>query len=182
MNEEINRNEERQESPRRRRRSELHSAPAEDTMGRTMEVRIPGKDALRKSADSRTSSDEPAVQGADSRIPPEARRMTASPYGASGDKTPKRPGTRPAKAARRPAEDRSYGSQNEATSRENRSFGAQSGNANRGTKIYGLPEDETDGTRAFDRKRISVGYAPGQMKIDPRRLREAGREVYGNCL
>ena len=51
MNEEINRNEERQESPRRRRRSELHSAPAEDTMGRTMEVRIPGKDALRKSID-----------------------------------------------------------------------------------------------------------------------------------
>ena len=215
MNEEINRNEERQESPRRRRRSELHSAPAEDTMGRTMEVRIPGKDALRKSADSRISSDEPAVQGADSRIPPEARRMTASPYGASGDKTPKRPGTRPAKAARRPAqepgniasfaarstrigtdgfdadtlqndsgnrEDRSYGSQNEATSRENRSFGAQSGNANRGTKIYGLPEDKTDGTRAFDRKRISVGYAPGQMKIDPRRLREAGREVYGRDI
>ena len=187
MNEEINRNEERQESPRRRRRSELHSAPAEDTMGRTMEVRIPGKDALRNSADSRASSDEPAVQGADSRIPPEARRMTASPYGISGDKTPKRPGTRPAQAARRPAQEpgkiASFAARSTRIGTDGSNAEAfQNDSGNRETRIYGLPEDETDGTRAFDRKRISVGYAPGQMKIDPRRLREAGREVYGRDI
>jgi hypothetical protein len=87
----------------------------------------------------------------------------------------------------------SYGMQNETANRGNRSlgpqddpanpgkhsYGMQSEKADQGTKIYGLPEDETDSTRAFDRKRISVGYAPGQMKIDPRRMREAGREAYG---
>ena len=45
---------------------------------------------------------EPVVQGADSRVPPEARRMAAQPYGVPREGA-KRPGTRPQVAQRRPA-------------------------------------------------------------------------------
>ena len=215
MNEEINWNEERPETPRRRRRSELHSAPSEES-------------AL-KSTDRGAPAEESASQGTDSRVPPEARRMAASPYGSSGDGTPKRPGTRPMQAIRRPVQEavkiapfaarsagrgadspvsdilqnhqtdrgnrsndaenenadrgnRSYGMQNEKPDRMKNSVDPRTGRAEQETVVYGLPEDEIDGTRAFDRKRIAVGYAPGQMKIDPRKLREAGREVYGRDI
>lgn len=43
-----------------------------------------------------------ASQGADSRVPPEARRMAAAPYGVRGPEA-RRPGTRPQVAPRRPA-------------------------------------------------------------------------------
>ena len=44
---------------------------------------------------------EPVVQAADSRVPPEARRMAAAPYGVPREGA-KRPGTRPQVAPRRP--------------------------------------------------------------------------------
>ena len=43
-----------------------------------------------------------ASQGADSRVPPEARRMAAAPYGVRGPEA-RRPGTRPQVAPHRPA-------------------------------------------------------------------------------
>ena len=57
MDEEKNLNEELQERPRRRRRSEMYADAADST------------------------AEKPAVRTADSRIPAEARRMAASPYG-----------------------------------------------------------------------------------------------------
>ena len=57
MDEEKNLNEELQERPRRRRRSEIHADAADST------------------------AEKPAARTADSRIPAEARRMAASPYG-----------------------------------------------------------------------------------------------------
>ena len=81
MDEEKKLNEELQERPRRRRRSEMY---ADETV---------------------PAAEEPAVRTADSRIPPEARRMAASPYGAGNAPEAKRPGTRPAQAVRRPAQE-----------------------------------------------------------------------------
>ena len=142
MNEEMNLNEGQQDRPRRRRRSEMHSAVTEN--------------AVR----------EPAVQTADSRIPPEARRMAAAPYG-SGNSAARRPGTRPQVAVRR-------------TGQESVRF--VQGTERTETKTWKgkerSAETEPDDTRSFDSARFSVGYAPGQMSQDPRLrqgLRDSGR-------
>ncbi|MBR2660014.1 MAG: hypothetical protein IKE15_01285 [Clostridia bacterium] len=88
---------------------------------------------------------EPVVQAADSRVPPEARRMAAAPYGVPREGA-KRPGTRPQVAPgrppvpeeRRPAPGRRY----EAPSAEQ----MRSGSAQRERSAQ-----------------VNVGYAPGRM-------------------
>ena len=94
---------------------------------------------------------EPVVQAADSRVPPEARRMAAAPYGVPRADA-KRPGTRPQVAPRRPPmpEDRRL--------------------APRPRRETPLPQ-ETMRTSAVvnphnprERSpRVNVGYAPGRM-------------------
>ena len=89
MDEEKNLNEELQEQrinqrgqPRRRRRSEMYADAADST------------------------AEKPAVRNtADSRIPAEARRMAASPYGSENAPAVRRPGTRPVQAVRRPVQE-----------------------------------------------------------------------------
>ena len=145
MDEEKNLNTEPQEQPRRRRRSEMHPETAEN------------------------AAEESVVQTADSRVPPEARRMAASPYGAERAAA-RRPGTRPAQAVRRPVQEpRRIAPEPRRTVPEIRQAGNPSGEA------------EQDGTRSFDSSRISIGYAPGQMARNERTAQAArnAREAYG---
>lgn len=110
------------------------------------------------------------VQTADNRVPPEARRMAASPYGADRAAAARRPGTRPPQAVRRPVQEpRRIAPEARRTVPEIR----QAGNFSN--------EAEQDGTRAFDSSRISVGYAPGQMGRNARTAQAAreAREAYG---
>ena len=99
-------------APRRlRRRMEADGEkPAEDSA-------LPVKDPVLPAEETETRAEEPAAnapeggsasaeppaaaQGADSRVPPEARRMAAAPYGTARPDA-KRPGTRPMVAPRRP--------------------------------------------------------------------------------
>ncbi len=87
---------------------------------------------------------EPAyvVQGADSRVPPEARRMAETPYGTAGDAA--RPDTQMRTAQRRPV---------------------RSGE----TKAAVRPRHESASARpqaGAQRARVHVGYAPGRMSDD----------------
>ena len=93
-------------------------------------------------------SAEPVVQGADSRVPPEARRMAAQPYGVPREGA-KRPGTRPQVAPKRPPlpEERRPAPR---PRREAPSAEALRGSANRQERA----------------QRVSVGYAPGRMTDD----------------
>ena len=114
-----------------------------------------------------TPAEEPfAAQGADSRVPPEARRMAAAPYGTTG--AARRPGTRP-QAARR-----------EAVRPEEKRPPVRPA---RERLAEGTPR-HTDGTRDSLRKaRVRVGYAPGRMSDDMTRqlpVAETAREqLYG---
>ena len=130
---------------------------------------------------------EPAAQGADSRVPPEARRMAAAPYGVPREGA-KRPGTRPQVAQRRPP----MPEQQRPAPRPRREAPApetmRSGAARR------REEPAPDATRGIAAQRerparVNVGYAPGRMNEDATRQipaadsvreslygREAGRE------
>ncbi len=149
MDEEKNLNEEMPAQPRRRRRSELH----------------PGTEA--------DAAQEYPMRTEDNRVPPEARRMAASPYGPADRTAARRPGTRPQQAVRRLAQ-------------EPRRIAPEP----RRAPVDFLKDEsvsagmEADSTRSFNSARISVGYAPGQMAQnqrtapDPRYAREYGREIY----
>ena len=123
------------EEPRRhRRRSEMNrmdsSAQAAEPAG------SPSEEAAGGTA-------EPVKMAADSRIPPEARRMSAAPYGQPNSALHRRSENRPAQQVRRPATDIRRPEYTSADAEPNR-----------------IPAGETS--------RISVGYAPGRMSL-PRR-------------
>ena len=114
---------------------------------------------------------EPAVQAADSRVPPEARRMAAAPYGVPREGA-KRPGTRPQVAARRPQIPEEHrpasGPLRAAPSRQ----GTMSTSA------------MTDPRNPRERSpRVNVGYAPGRMNDETARPVSASdhmrESVYG---
>ena len=91
---------------------------------------------------------EPAVQAADSRVPPEARRMAAAPYGVPREGA-KRPGTRPQVAPRRPP--------------------VQEEHRPAPRRQYETPSAEQMRSGAARREkpaRVNVGYAPGRMSED----------------
>ena len=162
MFEETNLNEEGQ--ARRRRRSEMHPEAAE-SFTEERAAQHSGDQVLQPSAEQDVRfPEEPVSQTADSRVPPEARRMAASPYGESNAPAAKRPGTRPPTAARRPAQ-------------EPRRIAPGSGMLSGITSEESAPGNaETDSTRTFDASRISVGYAPGRMKLD-RTAQESAQEL-----
>ena len=90
-----------------------------------------------------------AMQRADSRVPEEARRMAAAPYG-TGRPEPRRPGTRPMTAAPRPA---------------------APGNSER-------PDRPNGRALAKElRKQAAVGYAPGRMDEGYTRKIQARRDL-----
>ncbi len=149
MDEGKNLNEENTVQPRRRRRS----VPSPETA----ENAVP----------------EYPVRTEDNRVPPEARRMAASPYGPADRTAARRPGTRPPQAVRRPVQEL------RRIAPEPRRAPAdflKDESISAGT--------EPDSTRSFNSSRISVGYAPGHMAQsqrqmpDPRYSREYGREIY----
>ena len=98
---------------------------------------------------------EPVVQGTDSRVPPEARRMAAAPYGVPREGA-KRPGTRPQTAQRRPA------------APEGRRPAPQP------QRDAASPETLRSGAGMRDRSpRVNVGYAPGRMSDNATRMMPA---------
>ena len=84
------------------------------------------------------------AMGQGSRVPAEARRMSASPYGAGSAAAARRPGTRQVQDARRPA--------------------VREGN----------PQQSRNTSRGANASRIGVGYAPGRMTIQNQRPDTAG--------
>lgn len=122
--------EENREAPRRRRRAdrytETDSFPQEPA-GES--------ETNRKSLPEAESG---AAQAPDSRIPPEARRMSAAPYGAVNAAAARRPGTRPPQAVRRPPQ-------------------AQPVRPQRGNGT------QAEATQPVPAARIQVGYASGRM-------------------
>ena len=103
----------------------------------------PVKEGLQPAADAEPVQE--SMQRADSRVPEEARRMAAAPYG-TGKPEPRRPGTRPMTAAPRPVQPAKPGTGI-----------SESGAAARPARANG---------RALARelrKQSMVGYAPGRM-------------------
>ena len=110
-----------------------------------------------------TSEETPAsVQGADSRVPAEARRMSAAPYGTVKPEA-RRPGTRPQNAYRRPP----MPEQKQAPVRPRRDVREEPLRSS-GNKT----QDKTS--------RVRVGYAPGRMSDGMTQqvpVRETAREA-----
>ena len=139
--------EDNREMPRRRRRPEAaeeqRNNPEEASFAPERETSLPPEPAAVPAAENEAGAaaerEIPSVPGADSRIPPEARRMNASPYGEVKTSGPQRPGTRPVQGYRRSPEGWPE---------------AQKKNDYSGNK---------DRTRQVPASRIRVGYAPGRM-------------------
>ena len=99
--------------------------------------------------------EEPVAQGADSRVPPEARRMSASPYGAMNSAAVRRPGTRPVQAVRRPPQEP-----------------RRAPEVRRPVRPAGGSPGQAGGNSG-----VSVGYAPGRMNMNPRTAQEYVRDI-----
>ena len=164
MNEEERLNEEAEQLNReiarpRRRRSEMHrqeaSAQAE-----------PAGEAAEQAG---SGPEEMPVRTADNRIPPEARRMTASPYGTESSTIPRRPGTRPAQAVRRPVQEARGPLPETRRIRPERE------------RPESYPVREARNAEGTDeRPRVSVGYAPGRMGMNPRAAQEYAQDPLRN--
>ena len=147
--------------------AEAETASAEtETAAEPEKVTAPESTERPETETAPGTAAEPVVQGPDSRVPPEARRMAAAPYGVPREGA-KRPGTRPQVAPKRPPlrEERRPvpGPRREVPS----------------------PEAMRSGS---DRQRgkgpqVNVGYAPGRMNEEATQFvptADAAREsVYG---
>ena len=109
--------------------------------------------------------EHPVVQGADSRVPPEARRMAAAPYGTARPGA-RRPGTRPQEGYRRPALP-----DEKRVSVHPRQEVRDAARRERQEAPGRLPERQ---------QRVRVGYAPGRMTDDTRQVpvQDPSRESY----
>ena len=109
-----------------------------------------------------TLPESPLTQGADSRLPAEARLMSAAPYGSTGGAVRNRPGTRPMTAARRPegaSPVRIYPAVRETYRGGDKAESGQSA----------APHAMEGAT-----SRVQVGYAPGRMS-ERNQIPEANR-------
>ena len=149
MNEERN---DLNELPRRRRRVRITEENMEAPVSAQDLPETPA--AMPDSGETvkpETRPEHPLVQGADSRVPAEARLMSAAPYGTAGGAVRSRPGTRPMTAARRPegaSPVRAYPPVRETYRGGNRTENGQD------TISHPLEEMTS---------RVHVGYAPGRM-------------------
>ena len=121
------------------------------------------------SAEPETAEETPAaVQGADSRVPPEARRMSAAPYGTVRPEA-RRPGTRPQNGYRRPP----VQEQKPVPVRPRRDVRDERNIRNEAQRpAAGRAPDKTS--------RVRVGYAPGRMSDGMTQqlpVRETAREA-----
>ena len=150
MNEERN---DLNELPRRRRRVRITEEENTETPV-IPESEPETTDAAPESGETEkreTRPEHPITQSADSRVPAEARLMSAAPYGTAGSAVRSRPGTRPMTAARRPegaSPVRVYPTVREVYRDEDKT------EAGRDT----LPHSVEGAT-----SRVHVGYAPGRM-------------------
>ena len=136
----------------RRRTVPQNDAPAEEA-AEEQPADVPEKPEYEKPFDNITDDEKPeyekspaapepaeplmTAQSADSRVPQEARRMAAAPYGTAKPEA-RRPGTRPQVAPRRPAM-------------------PESSLPKRQAARPGVPDQ---------RRQMQVGYAPGRMSED----------------
>ena len=129
-----------------------------------------------KAAEEAEAPAEPVVQSADSRVPPEARRMAAAPYGVPREGA-KRPGTRPQVAPKRPPmqEQRRPAPRphreapmDRETSMEStmRTAAAPGTRDPRDPRNLRDPRDPRAAARQDRTARVNVGYAPGRMSDD----------------
>ena len=107
---------------------------------------------------------EPAVQAADSRVPPEARRMAAAPYGVPREGA-KRPGTRPQVAPKRPPmpEQRRPAPRPRREAQMNPEASMDSTMRTAAAPGGRDPRDPRTAARRERPARVNVGYAPGRM-------------------
>ena len=123
----------------------------------------------KQEEDAEPAEEAPAaVQGADSRVPPEARRMSAAPYGTVRPEA-RRPGTRPQNGYRRPP----VPEQKPVQIRPRRDVRDAREVRNEGQRPdAGRTPDKTS--------RVRVGYAPGRMSDGMTQqvpVRETAREA-----
>ena len=134
---------------RRRTETETEKPSAPDTpdTAETAEMPEPSEAPETPEEKKPSSGTEPvsAPLGAGSRVPPEARRMAAAPYGTARPEA-RRPGTRPMVAPKRPAR-------------------AEETYAKRPSVRPNVPEQK---------RQVQVGYAPGRMSDDMTRKIPAG--------
>lgn len=157
---------------------EVPDMPAEEELDKTEETAVPEPEKkeendfsaapeLPEEAESaektETAEETPAaVQGADSRVPAEARRMSAAPYGTVRPEA-RRPGTRPQNAYRRPP----MPEQKQAPVRPRRDVREE-------------PIRSGSNRVADKTSRVRVGYAPGRMSDGMTQqvpVRETAREA-----
>ena len=167
------------EEPARQDIFDTPAVPAEPEETGTPEAEIPEAREIPEDTEAQEASEEPekpgtpaeeepaepVVQAADSRVPPEARRMAAAPYGVPREGA-KRPGTRPQVAPRRPP-----------MPEEKRPAPRKRYEAPSATRLRsGSAQQEQP-------ERVSVGYAPGRMSEDATRAvpaADAKREAVFN--
>ena len=153
--------------PRRRRRSEMNRE--DDGLGEVLRPAEVIEKAEEEAGISGTSGVPAgnATQAADSRVPPEARRMSAAPYGVNGSAA-QRLGTRPMQAGRRPVQEtRAIRPIRRPVS------GTDTGDMDRTRSVDAVRS--ADPARRGSGNRVSVGYAPGRMSMPPRNVQENER-------
>ena len=182
------------ETPRRRRRSEMHSEERADSTAPT-EPAEAGTPAAESTEPAKETGEESAVQSIYSRVPPEARRMTASPYGDGAPVTPRRPGTRPQTAPRRPpvtvperrpvrsapVQPERPAAERPAAERPERPAAERTERPAAGTsdatRSFDAAKVSNPAVREGETSRVSVGYAPGRMNLNPRTASDYVRDI-----
>ena len=123
----------------------------EEAKAEELKTEEPKPEALKPEAPETDARDREALSAAaraDSRIPPEARRMAAAPYGTAKPEA-RRPGTRPMVAPKRPAAPETA-----------RSAGMSARPAAPGNR---MPERAAVRRPEPRKQSVQVGYAPGRM-------------------
>ena len=141
------------EQPHRRRRSDRYMT---EPAAQPAETVIQPTEVIEKITEPAGGEpEEPVIQGADSRVPPEARRMSASPYGPVNSAAVRRPGTRPVQPVRRPPQE-----------------------PRRAPEVHSAAQPAGENPeRAGGNAGVSVGYAPGRMNLNPRTAQEYVRDI-----
>lgn len=137
-----------------------------ETPEETDEADKPAEPEEKKESDEMGDTlEHPVVQGADSRVPPEARRMAAAPYGTAKPGA-RRPGPRPQEGYRRPALP-----DEKRVSVHPRQETRDAARRERQETPVRLPERQ---------QRVRVGYAPGRMTDETRQVpvQDPARESY----
>ena len=156
-----------EEEPDEAKKTERPESEAKEESIASAEPELPEVSEPAEKAET-TEETPTTVQGADSRVPAEARRMSAAPYGTARPEA-RRPGTRPQNAYRRPP----MPEQKQAPVRPRRDV----------RDVRDVREEplRSGNSRIPDKtSRVRVGYAPGRMSDGMTQqvpVRETAREA-----